>query len=85
MSGSIARKVVQSFARSQPSKGELDTLSPREQAVLHLLTQGYLYKEISENLGVSVHTVNTYLRRIYEKLQVRSRAQAVAKFLQRHP
>ena len=55
-------------------------LSPREREVLELLARGYLYKEIADNLGISVPTVNTYIRRIYEKLQVRSRAQAVAKF-----
>jgi DNA-binding CsgD family transcriptional regulator len=48
--------------------------------VVHLLAQGYLYKEIAEKLKISVRTVDTYIRRIYEKLQVRSRGQAVAKF-----
>ncbi len=81
MSGAIARKVVQSFARPAVAPpGELETLSQREQSVLELLTQGFLYKEISERLGVSVPTVNTYIRRIYEKLQVRSRSQAIAKY-----
>jgi DNA-binding NarL/FixJ family response regulator len=47
---------------------------------LNLLARGYLYKEIAESLNISVATVNTYIRRIYEKLHVRSRAQAVAKF-----
>ncbi len=48
--------------------------------MLELLARGYLYKEIVEALQVSLGTVNTYVRRIYEKLHVRSRAQAVAKF-----
>ncbi len=85
MSSGIARKVVQSFSRPGPSSGrsELDTLSPREQSVLALLTKGYLYKEIADSLGVSGPTVTTYIRRIYEKLQVHSRTQAITKYLQK--
>lgn len=55
-------------------------LSPREREVLELLARGYLYKEIADSLSISLPTVNTYIRRIYEKLHVRSRAQAIAKF-----
>ena len=80
MTGYIARKVVQSFQRTQANKTELEGLSPREWEVLKLLARGYLYKEIAESLQISVPTVNTYIRRIYEKLHVRSRSQAVAKF-----
>jgi DNA-binding NarL/FixJ family response regulator len=79
MSSQIARKVVQSFRRPVESGNQGD-LSPREQEVLELLARGYLYKEIAESLAISVQTVNTYIRRIYEKLHVRSRAQAVAKY-----
>ena len=82
MSSSIARKVVQSFARTgAPSEPGIENLSAREQAVLALLTKGYLYKEIADSLGVTIPTVSTYIRRIYEKLQVHSRSQAVAKYL----
>ncbi|WP_457795330.1 helix-turn-helix domain-containing protein [Horticoccus sp. 23ND18S-11] len=63
------------------ARTNLEGLSPREQSVLALPTKGYLHKEFSEDLGVSVPSVNTYIRRIYEKLQVHSRSQAVAKFL----
>jgi DNA-binding NarL/FixJ family response regulator len=81
MTSNIARKVVQSFRQHPPaSVSESDGLSPREQEVLDLLARGYLYKEIAERLNISVPTVNTYVRRIYEKLHVRSRAQAVAKY-----
>ena len=81
MSSNIARKIVQSFQRfSSASPAEPDNLSPREREVLELLARGYLYKEIMGALGVSRGTVNTYIRRIYEKLHVRSRSQAVAKF-----
>ena len=83
MTTHIARKVVQSFqqtgASSQPSEG----LSPREQEVLDCLSKGFLYKEIAEKLGIGYETVHTYIRRIYEKLQVRTRTEAVAKFLRR--
>jgi len=80
MSSYLARKVVQYFPSTpSPEAGDMD-LSPRESEVVHLLAQGYLYKEIAEKLKISVRTVDTYIRRIYEKLQVRSRGQAVAKF-----
>jgi DNA-binding NarL/FixJ family response regulator len=80
MTSNIARKVVQSFGKSSAVASDTENLSPREQEVLDLLARGYLYKEIAERLNISVPTVNTYVRRIYEKLHVRSRAQAVAKY-----
>jgi len=81
MTGHIARKVVQSFQRQPASEGEETTLSPREQEVLSHLASGYLYKEIAAQLNISYDTVHTYIRRIYEKLQVHSRTEAVAKHL----
>ena len=80
MTSNIARKVVQSFRQTSASQPASEDLSPREQEVLELLARGYLYKEIAERLNISVPTVNTYVRRMYEKLHVRSRAQAVAKY-----
>jgi DNA-binding NarL/FixJ family response regulator len=80
MSSQIARKVVQSFRRGESETDGTNDLSPREREVIELLARGYLYKEIAEKLAISVPTVNTYIRRIYEKLHVRSRAQAVAIF-----
>jgi DNA-binding NarL/FixJ family response regulator len=80
MTSHIARKVVQSFQQSGVQLSDAEDLSPREREVLELLARGYLYKEIAETLQISVPTVNTYIRRIYEKLHVRSRSQAVAKF-----
>ena len=80
MSSQIARKVVQSFRRNDTESNGTDDLSPREGEVLELLARGFLYKEIAGMLDISVQTVNTYIRRIYEKLHVRSRAQAVAKY-----
>lgn len=85
MSTHIARKVVQSFqARPTAAPAEpTEELSPREQEVLDLLSQGFMYKEISDKLGISFETVRTYIRRIYEKLHVRTRTEAVAKALRR--
>jgi len=82
MSSNIARKVVQSLQQPKapsPSKAT-EELSKRENEVLALLAQGYLYKEIADTLGIGHETVNTYIRRIYEKLHVHSRSQAVARF-----
>ena len=78
----IARKVVQSFQKAAPAQSA-EKLSEREQQVLDLLSQGLIYKEISDKLGISYETVHTYIRRVYEKLQVRTRTEAVAKFLRR--
>ena len=80
MSSNIARKIVQSFQRFNSAPSATENLSPREREVLELLARGYLYKEIAEALHISGPTVNTHIRRIYEKLHVRSRAQAVAKY-----
>ena len=87
MTNNIARKVVQAFQRSETSAVDSSSkndsslnLSPREREVLELLARGYLYKEIMEALTLTRSTVNTHIRRIYEKLHVRSRSQAVAKF-----
>jgi DNA-binding NarL/FixJ family response regulator len=83
MTTHIARKVVQSFQRENVSTQSGEALSTREQEVLDHLSQGFLYKEIAEKMGISYETVHTYIRRIYEKLQVRTRTEAVAKFLRR--
>jgi DNA-binding NarL/FixJ family response regulator len=80
MSSHIARKVVQSFQEDGAANQEVESLSPREHEVLELVAEGCLFKEIAEKLGVSFGTIHTYCRRIYEKLHVRSRAQAVAKW-----
>lgn len=83
MTTHIARKVVQSFQKAPTTSETTENLSPREAEVLELLSQGLIYKEISDKLGISYETVHTYIRRIYEKLQVRTRTEAVAKFLRR--
>ncbi len=80
MSSQIARKVVH-FFQSGPAAGEAAELSARELEVLDMLAKGHLIKEIADRLDISFGTVRTYIRRIYEKLHVHSRAQAVAKYL----
>lgn len=80
MSSNIARKVVQSLSRTQAKRNPSEVLTKRENEVLMLLGQGYLYKEIAADLGISYHSVNSHVRQIYEKLQVHSRSQAVALF-----
>lgn len=80
MTGSIARKVVQHFHRPIALSLEDHRLSPRETQILGLLAKGFLYKEISDQLDISITTVCTHIRKIYEKMHVRSRAQAVAKY-----
>jgi DNA-binding NarL/FixJ family response regulator len=83
MSSHIARKVVQSFRQADLDDAKEGALSPREHEVLDYLARGYLYKEIAAELAISYDTVHTYVRRIYEKLQVHSRTEAVAKHLTR--
>jgi DNA-binding NarL/FixJ family response regulator len=82
MSSSIARKVVASFQKAGRGGAEkAGVLSPREQTVLDCLAKGLTYKQIADQLDISITTIRTYLRRIYEKLHVQSRTEAVAKYL----
>ena len=81
MSSNIARKIVQSFQHGSKKPNQAEGLSPRETEVLGLLARGYLYKEVADMIGISLPTVKTYIRRICEKLQVHSRAEAVAHFV----
>ena len=83
MSAPIARKVVQSLQKVSVRPDATAELSPREREVLNGLAEGELYKQIADRLGVSIHTVRNYIRRIYEKLHVQSRTEAVARFLGR--
>jgi len=81
MSNSIARKVVASFQEANRAGAKQSLLSPREQMVLDCLAEGLAYKQIGDHLGISINTIRTHLRHIYEKLHVQSRTQAVAKYL----
>jgi DNA-binding NarL/FixJ family response regulator len=80
MTPNIARKVVRTFQQPHPKPEALTELSPRENEILQLLAQGYLYKEITDQLGIKLATVDTHIRRIYEKLHVRSRSEAIARY-----
>ncbi|WP_035600930.1 response regulator transcription factor [Haloferula sp. BvORR071] len=83
MSSAIARKVVQHFQKEPPAKNEDHNLTPREKQILELLVKGGLYKEIAWDLGIGVETVRTHLHNIYAKLHVRTRTEAVVKYLGR--
>jgi DNA-binding NarL/FixJ family response regulator len=87
MTATIARKVVKLLQRSgDPGKstgGVRLLFSARQQEILDLLAAGEPYKAIADQMGLSIHTVRGYIRRIYEKLQVHTRSAAVAKYLQR--
>lgn len=84
MSGAIARKVVQHFLKPTATKDESLNLTPRETEVVELLVKGRLYKEISSDCGISLDTVRSHLRSIYKKLHVRTRTEAVVKYLEIH-
>jgi DNA-binding NarL/FixJ family response regulator len=77
----VARRLVESFHGTPEPAVRREVLSPREVEVLECIARGKRIKEVAADLGVSVTTVQTYLRRTYEKLQVNSQAEAVAKFL----
>jgi DNA-binding NarL/FixJ family response regulator len=81
MSSSIARKVVASFQNSGQGRDEKMNLSPREQMVLESMAKGLTYKQAADQFGISIGTIRTYVRRIYEKLHVQSRTEAVAEYL----
>ena len=84
MTSNIARMVVQALHQTKPKIKASDQLSARQNELLSLLAQGYLYKEIAVTMNISLPTVNTYIRRIYEKLHVQSRGQAVAVYADLH-
>jgi len=79
MSIHIARKVVEHFQNVRRTKPEANPLSEREREVLNLLAAGYLYKEIANKLNIGIETVRTYVKHICQKMQVKSRIEAVAK------
>ncbi len=78
MSPRFARRVLGMFAKLAPRRSDYG-LSERERAVLEFVVEGLLKKEIAQKMGLSIHTVDSYLRRIYEKLHVNSRSGAVRK------
>lgn len=83
MTGQIARKVVQYFHKFSKQGDGIETLSSRESEILALLAKGFTYKEIGVQLFISAETVHSHLRKVYEKLQVRSRSEAILKYLKK--
>ena len=81
MSGAIARKVVQHFQKDPPTRNVEHKLTPRETQILELLVKGSLYKEIAWDLGIGFETVRSHIDNIYNKLHVRTRTEAVVKYL----
>lgn len=81
MSSQIARMLVQSFHRPSPDSPTAEALTSREEEILRLIAKGFRTKEVAEALAISALTVETHLRNIYGKFHVRSRAAAVARFL----
>jgi DNA-binding NarL/FixJ family response regulator len=82
MSGEVARKVVESFRKPLAANHpEAEPLTPREEEVLSLLAKGYITKEIADQLAISFDTVRFHLKHIYRKLHVRSRTEALLKYL----
>lgn len=79
ISSQIARKVIDAFASREKTKKYFQELSRREQEILEHLSKGFRYKEIADKLFLSVDTVRTHVRNIYEKLQVNSRIEALKK------
>jgi DNA-binding NarL/FixJ family response regulator len=81
MSREIARKVIQSFQHPVANLASENKLTGREEEILNCLVKGLLYKEIAADLFIGVETVRTHIRHIYEKLQVRTRSEAIVKYL----
>jgi DNA-binding NarL/FixJ family response regulator len=81
MSLQIARKVINHFHRSPQSSSELEQLTARELDILKLLAKGYMYKEIADQLKISMSTVRTHVSAVYEKLHVQSRTEAAMKLV----
>lgn len=81
MSESIARRIVASFHESDGRDQRMAELTRRESEVLDLLSRGFRYREIAEELHIGLETVRTHIRHIYDKLEVRSRTEATARYL----
>jgi DNA-binding NarL/FixJ family response regulator len=79
MTSSIARKVLDHFPKTPARNEALDKLAPREQEVLNLLVTGHSYKMIADKCGITIETVRSHIKRIYEKLQVHSATEAATK------
>lgn len=83
MSPEVARRVVELFRDFRPVSASYD-LTPQERLLLKLLVEGHHKKTAADVMNISFHTVSFHLRHIYEKLQVHSKSEAVAKALREH-
>jgi len=83
MNPTIARKVIDSFNRGSQTKGDNLPLTPRELELLSYLSKGLLYKEIATELGITVGTVKQHIHKIYDKLQVNNKTEAINRYLNR--
>jgi len=82
MSPQLARRVVMFFTQpTEPGESEMARLTPGEREFLDQLAKGYVYKEIADRMKISIDTVRSYVRTVYEKLHVHSRTEAVVKYL----
>ena len=81
MSPQLARRVVQFFSKPAPESASLARLTAAEREFLDQLANGYPYKEIADRMTISIDTVRSYVRTVYEKLHVHSRTEAVVKYL----
>ena len=81
MTPQLARRVVQFFSKPAGESTPLGKLTPAEREFLDQLSNGYAYKEIADRMGISIDTVRSYVRTVYEKLHVHSRTEAVVKYL----
>lgn len=79
MTSSIAKKILQMFPKTPARSAEIDKLSSREQEILQLLMNGFSYKMIAAELNITIETVRTHIKRIYEKLHVHSAQEAINK------
>jgi DNA-binding NarL/FixJ family response regulator len=85
MTSQVARMVVRSFSKETPERSETNQLSPRELEILAMVAKGLSNKEVSNMLGISIGTVRIHLGHIYEKLHVRCRTEAAAKYFRSQP
>ena len=89
MTSQVARKLIESFQKPPdfpvPEESDLAALTPREQETLALIARGFACKKVADYMSVTVHTVRAHLKHVYEKLHVRSRTEAVLKWLGDRP
>ena len=84
MSPEVARRVIKLFQNFTPPQNAAYHLTPQEKELLKMLVEGHSYKTAAHEMKISVHTVSFHLRNVYEKLQVHSKSEAVAKALREH-